>query len=165
MKKREYEVLPDGIYFAKLTEVDTNKPLSDRFPRKEDEPQFNIEYTFEVTGDEMGNKDCEGRKQWLTAHPYSGRNLEVYNACMGTDLKQEDEPSFNTDEIIGKMVRILVEVKKKANGSLGNKVEKVMPLPRNFTAQAPDGSGEGLPSEDEIDISDIPFGGEGGQNG
>ena len=55
IKKREYDLLPDGVYFVKIENVDSSKP--NIYKQTEDDPDTSVEYTFIIQRDEDGGEE------------------------------------------------------------------------------------------------------------
>src|SRR3990167_8314433 len=89
IQKRKYDPIPKGLYIAKITEVDEQQ--KNIFKKKQDDPDFNVGYTFEIVSDEYGNEDFAGRKLWISRHPASSANLEIYNMATREALSMDDD--------------------------------------------------------------------------
>lgn len=158
--KREFAPIPEGIYIAKIINVDNHKALSDRFPRKDpDEPQYNIEFQFELVEDETGDTTYAKRRMWQTNHPYSKRNLTVYNAAMNEKLEMgSDGVEFDEMITLNKLVRLVIK-NDMVNGNIKDKIDSILPLAKGYAPDpVPQGEEADKPEKEVLD-SDLEGGG------
>lgn len=150
---REYDPLPEGLYYARIDSVDPNKP--NRFKSEPEDPDTAIEYTFVIIEDENGDKSFANRKMWRTLSPFSKKNIEYYNASTGKGIVIGKDPiSFDEQEMVGKTIRLLVKHKiSEATGKVGNTIEAITSPPKSYQ-----GNDTLTPTQEaEINIDDIPF--------
>jgi hypothetical protein len=150
IQKRKFDPIPKGLYIAKITEVDEEK--KNIFKKKPEDPDFNVGYTLEIVSDEDGSEEFAGRKLWLTYHPASIANLEIYNLATKKDVTLDDEAvKIDIQEAVGKLVRLTVKVGAKKDGTPNNTIESIMALPKSYTTEQPTVPENTVPSDEEVE--------------
>ena len=139
-KKSGFSLHPDGVLSAKVTAVFEAESINPDWL-----PQFRLDFQTEAT-DEQRNSMIIAYyvTQKLTDQSKLGQVLKV----LGFDVRaMANGQEFDTDDLIGRRCRLIVEHQDKNDGSTRAKVTAVMP---------PDSAGPLSPQE-PTDDDDIPF--------
>lgn len=141
IKKSDFSLHPQGMFSARVTAVTDAESLNPDWL-----PQFRFDFETEAT-DELGNPMTIAHyvTQKLTEQNKLGRLLDAF----GFDIRaMANGQEFDTDDLVGRSCRIVVEHQQRNDGSTRAKVTSVMPVDPGSKSVTPQ-----LTEEDD----DIPF--------
>ena len=141
IKKSDFSLHPQGVFSAKVNAVTDAESLNPDWL-----PQFRFDLETEAT-DEQGNSMTLVHyvSQKLTEQNKLGRLLNAF----GFDIRaMANGQEFDTDDLVGRSCRIVVEHQQRNDGSTRAKVTSVMPVDPGSKSVTPQ-----LTEEDD----DIPF--------
>ena len=121
IKKSDFLLHPQGMFSAKVTAVTDAESLNPDWL-----PQFRFDLETEAT-DEQGNLMTIAHyvTQKLTEQNKLGRLLNAFSFDIRSMTNGQE---FNTDDLVGRSCRIVVEHQQRNDGSTRAKVTSVMPV-------------------------------------
>lgn len=176
--KDNFEVIPKGIYFAKLKDKPELKE-SGFYKNPDGTAQQYVLYKFEIISDNLGKTEFAGKTVIAKPGPRSAKNMDIYNALTGQELETVDTDG---SELEGRTCQLYVTKSNNPKGEAQNKIEAFIPMqqntvhpqasevpvapplpnPEDFDKDGQIDSNEAPPIEETdpeapIDINNIPF--------
>ena len=116
----KYEPIPEGIYVASIESVEE---VENNF----EAGKMQFKYLLNIEHDQAGDKAHAGRKQFVYAPTQGRKNVAIYNAAMDEKIEAgKEEFTFNTDDLVGRKLVIVVKIGQKKDGTPTNKVESML---------------------------------------